>query len=126
MSYSNGSGGTTMGFSFTATAECDYCGNLLSSSDETCDHDGQPVEKYVFRRLGEGRDSLVGVKACPKWKWHKLKEQADDEWIAYEFLGTKSRVNGLLTGPIWFSVDELPKLGMSIHAPNSVEEHEVE
>lgn len=113
-----------MGFSFTATAQCDKCGQLLGSSDEKCDHDGQTVKSRVFRRLGEGRDSLVGVVSTPAWKWYKLKETVDDEWIAYEYLGTKKHVNGLLGGPMWSSVEELPHVAMSIHAPDDVDDHE--
>jgi len=109
-----------MGFSFTATAQCDYCGQLLGSSDEECDHDGWEVETYVFRRLGEGRDSLVGVEATAKYKWYKLAEEIGEDWIAYEFLGTKSHVNSMLDGSMWESVEDLPKISMSVDAPRDV------
>lgn len=115
-----------MGFSFTATARCERCGQLLQSSDEECDHDGEPVDKHVFRRLAGGRDSLIGVKTTPSWKWQRLKEKVEDDWIAYEYLGTKSHVNAMLQDVMWSSVEELPRKGMSIHAPNSVEEYEVD
>ena len=112
-----------MGFSITASAQCDYCGQLLSSSDEDCDHNGQPVDTRVFRRLSEGRDSLVGVEATPSWKWHKLAEDVGDDWIAYQYLGTKEQVNGLLQSPMWDSVRELPQMGTSLSAPNDVFKH---
>lgn len=114
-----------MGFSFTATAQCDYCGNLLGSSDEDCDHDGAPVKKHTFRRIAEGRDSLTGVKSTQSFKWHKLKEEVGDSWIGYEYLGTKESVNTMLKELNYGSVDELPKVCMSLAAPAEVEEHEV-
>jgi hypothetical protein len=109
-----------MTFSFTATAKCDYCGQLLSDSDEECDHDGNPVYKAVFRRLGEGRDSLIGVEATAGWKWHKLAQAVGEDWIAYEYLGRKEYINTLLESPIWESVEQLPHLHMSVDAPDDV------
>jgi len=110
-----------MGFSFTATAQCDYCGQLLGSSDEDCDHDGSTVNKHVFRRIGEGRDSLVGVESTPGYKWYKLAEAiGSKDWIAYEYLGTKSHVNSMLDGNFWDGVEDLPKICMSVHAPRDV------
>lgn len=83
-------------FTFTATAECDKCGAYLSSSDADCDHNGQPVEKHVFRRLGGGRESLTGVKCTVRYKWDALEEKVGDDWIAYQWLGTKSSVNRMM------------------------------
>lgn len=111
-------------FSFTATARCDKCGTYLSSSDEECDHDSEPVDKRLFRRIGEGRDSLVGVLTTPRWKWYRLKEKVGDDWIAYEYLGTKDHVNSMLDGVMWDSVEDLPKISMSIDAPKDVGEHD--
>lgn len=109
-----------MGFSFTATAQCDYCGQLLGSSDEECDHEGRPVANHVFRRLQGGRDTLVGVKATARWKWYKLAEDVGEDWIAYEYLGTKEHVNNMLDGNFWETVEDLPKISMSVDAPNDV------
>lgn len=111
-----------MGFSFTATAQCDYCGQLLGSSDEECDHDGMPVDKRVFRRIGEGRDSLVGVEAASGYKWNKLAETIGDDWIAYEYLGTKDHVNTMMQSPLWESVADIPKISMSIASPDDLRE----
>ena len=109
-----------MGFSFTATAQCDYCGQLLSSSDEECDHDGQKVGTYVFRRIGEGRESLVGVEATPQWKWYNLAEKIGEDWIAYEYLGARDQVDSMLDGNVWGGVADLPKISMSVDAPSDV------
>jgi hypothetical protein len=108
-----------MTFSFTATAKCDECGQLLGSSDENCDHDGAPVDKHLFRELGEGRESLVGVKTTNSYKWHKLAQKVGDYWIAYQYLGPKSSVNRMLQVS-WDSVKELPQQEMSASAPSSV------
>lgn len=110
------------GFSFTATAECDKCGQLLGSSTEECDHDGKPVSKHIFRYLTRGRDSLVGVQATNDHKWHKLEEKTGDEWIGYHYLGTKEHVNSMLQGSVWDGVSDLPYLQLSMAAPEGVGE----
>lgn len=116
-----------MGFSFTATAQCDACGQLLSSSDEDCDHEGKPVEKHIFRRLGEGRDSLVGVKSTPQWKWFSLKEKiGNDDWIAYQYIGRKETVNAMLSKQLYRSVEDIPTITMSCQAPDGIDDHDVE
>ena len=111
-------------FSFSATAECDLCGAYLSASDEECDHDGKPVDKHVFRRLGEGRESLTGVRCTPRQKWYKLGEKIGEDWIAYEYLGTKDHVNSMLDGSFWDGIEDLPKISMSVDAPSDVGEDE--
>jgi hypothetical protein len=108
-----------MGFSFTATAKCDYCGQLLSDSDEECDHDGHDVQKHVFRRMGEGRDSIVGVETTARYKWYKLAHEVGEDWIGHEYLGEKGSVNAMLAAS-WESVEDLPKQAMSLDAPRDV------
>lgn len=112
-----------MGFSFTATAECDKCGAMLGSSDEECDHDGFTVNNHVFRRLGEGRESLVGVEATTSWKWYKLAEKQGEDWIAYEYIGTKAHINAILDSDTWDRVEDLPNITMSANAPQDVMDH---
>lgn len=107
-------------FTFSATAECDVCGDYLSSSDEECDHNGQNVEVRVFRRLYEGRDSLVGVKTVNSRKWQELKDKIGDDWIAYQYLGTKEHVNTLLRNGSWDGISDLPKISMSTDAPKDI------
>lgn len=109
-----------MGFSFTATAQCDKCGQLLGSSDEKCDHDGRPVDKHVFRYLTGGRDTLVGVNTTPGYKWYALEEKVGEDWIGYVYLGTKDHVNSMLNGSFWDGVEDLPKVSMSVDAPKDV------
>lgn len=104
-------------FTFTSTAECELCGKFLSSSDEDCDHDGQIVETHLFRRIGGGRDSLVGVECTVRRKWHKLEEKVGDDWIAYEWLGPRSSVEAMVNGIMWDSIEDLPMMEMSADAP---------
>lgn len=111
-----------MGFSFTATAECDHCGQLLGSSDENCDHNGRTVEKHLFRRLGEGRDSLTGVQTTAPYKWYSLAEDIGEDWIAYQYLGTKQHVNALLESKACDSIEEMSYISMSTKAPPDVNE----
>lgn len=113
-----------MGFSFTATAQCDSCGQLLGSSDEDCEHNGHSVSTHTFRKLGEGRESLVGVVATAGWKWYKLKESVGDDWIAYQYLGTKGHINALIESGE--DVREMSPVTMSCDAPADVMEHDDE
>lgn len=107
-------------FDFSATANCDECGAYLSSSDEDCDHDGYPVNTHVFRRLGEGRESMEGVESTVRYKWDALEQRVGDRWIAYEWLGTKESVTNAI-GTHWESVEELPALSMSLNRRNKNE-----
>jgi hypothetical protein len=103
-------------FDLSASAECDICGAYLASSHEECDHNGQPVETHVFRRVGEGRESLVGVETVIRQKWNALEEAVGDDWIAYQWLGTQKTINTMLNGPSWESVEDLPSREMSATA----------
>jgi hypothetical protein len=108
-------------FTFTSTAECDECGAYLSSSDTECEHDGRTSTKRIFRRLHEGRDSLVCVTATKDYKWHKLADNMD-EWIAYQYLGTWDEINSMLTQSCWSSIADLPAAETSLNAPRDVAE----
>lgn len=104
-------------FTFSATTQCDLCGTYLSSSDETCDHNGKTISVHLFRRLREGRDSLIGVESAPSQKWNLLEEKVGDDWIAYQYIGTRSTVTSMLSGGhTWNTIEELPLIEMSIHA----------
>ncbi len=105
-------------FSFKATAECQLCGAFLSSSDEDCGHDGREVHSQVFRRIGGGRDDIVGVKSTTPHKWHKLEEKVGDDWIAYQWLGPRESVNSMLH--LWGDIEDIPHRAMSVDAPNDV------
>jgi hypothetical protein len=107
-----------VGFSFTATAECDDCGQLLSASDEVCDHNGETVDEQAFRRLES--DTFVVVEATPSFKWHKLAREQGEDWIAYQYLGTAEQVESMLSDDLWGSVSELPRVSISTTAPSDV------
>jgi len=107
-------------FSFTATASCEKCGAYLQSSDEVCEHGGQTVKTHVFRKIGCGRESIVGVDATIRHKWQRLEERVGDDWIKYEWLGSKESVNNMLKSNAWSSVSELPSQATSLDAPDDV------
>ena len=112
-----------MGFSFSATAQCDLCGEYLSSSDEECDHKGQTPVENMFRRMGSGEPQIVSVEACPGWHWFALKDMVDDEWIAYEWLGPKSLVKNMVDGIMWDNIEDIPRRAMATDAPSEVESY---
>jgi hypothetical protein len=103
-------------FSFSATAECEYCGAYLESSSADCDHNGVPAKKHVFRQISATNSSITGVVATPKYKWQKLQEKVGDDWIEYEYLGPKHTVNSLLGTKGYTSVDDVPRISMSTDA----------
>ena len=109
-------------FTFTSTSECDFCGAYLSSSDEDCDHDGNPVETHVFRRMNSGRESLIGVECAIQYKWYALEEKVGDDWIAYQWLGTREFVESMVNSVMWDNVEELPMKAMSLDAPKDISE----
>lgn len=109
-------------FTFSAGGECELCGNHLPSANADCDHDGQPVSVHIFRRLRGGRDTMKGVRAAPKYKWHKLAESVGEDWIAYQYLGTRESVDGMLTDDMFGTFSELPARSMSLVAPDDVNE----
>lgn len=109
-------------FTFTATAECELCGNYLSESDEECDHDGREPKTHVFRYLYGGRETARGVEAVGKYRWNKLEEKVGDEWIGYHYLGTEDEVNAKLLTGAWGDIEDLPRLEMALDAPDDVGE----
>jgi hypothetical protein len=109
-----------MGFSFTGIARCDYCGEFLSSSESSCDHDGE-LDWFEFRPIGT--EDRLKIEATPSWKWHRLKSIVGESWIRYQCLGASSVVEELLSSGDWDSAKELPTTTMSIDAPNDVREY---
>lgn len=99
-------------FSFTSTAQCDLCGNHLSSSDEDCDHDGERVETQVFRHFSTGK--VITVRAVRSYRWEKLADKFS-KWIAFHYIGAESEVNS------WEDTDAAPVVQYSVDARKSYE-----
>lgn len=97
-----------MGFSFTALAECDMCGEPLSSSDEECDACAEAeVVMMVFRRLQshETRTIEVSMMVDNDFLWEKFARSLDGEDpLPYVLLGTNDFVESMLDS---FSVDDI-------------------
>lgn len=112
-------------FSFTATAECDYCGAMLSSSDEDCDScSEEDVYQQVFRRIsskGDEPDTLT-VMSTHQYKWYKLEQEVGDDWIGYEWLGPRECVQNMIGLHMWETIEDIPKRAMSLDAPSDVGE----
>jgi len=111
-----------MGFSFNATARCEQCGEYLSASDETCDHDGDEAYTFLFRRVA-GDERVVEISATHSWRWHRLKREVGDDWIAYQSLGRKDVVETLFEDGSISSYNDLPTTSMSLRAPADVREY---
>ena len=115
-----------MGFDLKASARCDKCGNYLSSSSEECDHDGEEVNRQFFRRTVRGEPETMVVEATPPWKWYRLAQVMEEDWIAYEWCGTRSQVKSMIAEDMWDDVSDIPKIAMSVDAPSDVEEEVLE
>ena len=65
-------------FSFTATAECERCGNYLSSSTEECDEcSEQEMSRYHFEHISS--DEIETVWSInPIRAWHDLLDNVED------------------------------------------------
>lgn len=112
-------------FTFTATAECDYCGGLLSSSDEDCDSCSESdIHQQMFRRISSDEDNpeTLAVMATHDYKWYKLEREVGDDWIAYEWLGPRESVQNMIGLHMWETIHDIPKRAMSLDAPNDVGE----
>lgn len=101
-------------FTFVTGEECDVCGH---------DHKEWDEDIHVFRKLGGGRDDLIGVRSIAHHKWYDLYEKVGDDWKLYQYVGTKEHVNSMLTSGAWDSVDDLPWLTMAMDAPADVGEN---
>jgi hypothetical protein len=106
-------------FTFTDTIKCNVCGNVLQSSEDSCNHKEKDVNIYVFREIGSGLHSLEGVEATNRYRWNALQEKVGDSWINYELLGSIDTVRALLDSS-WDKVENLPQQSMSLDAPKNV------
>jgi hypothetical protein len=112
-------------FSFTATAECHYCGNLLGSSDDECENcSDDDREQHVFRKMDadDGPIETIMVEATMRYKWYKLHDEIGDDWIAYEWLGPRPSVQRMLEMDVWDTLQDIPQREMSLDAPNDVDD----
>lgn len=107
-----------MSFSFTATAQCEMCGQLLGSSEDSCSHQGEPVKEHVFRRLEQENAQIV--EACGSWSWYKLAESVGEDWIAYQYLGSPESVESKIQSDVFPTFDKLKPLALSLDAPSDV------
>lgn len=108
-------------FSFTATAECDYCGNLLGSSDGNCDECSEEGRyQQFFRAIGDREPHVICVEATHDYKWYKLASEVGEDWIAYEWLGPRESVQSMVGLSSWETIDDVPGRAISADAPNDV------
>jgi len=73
-------------FSFTATAQCDRCGNYLSSSDEECDEClGMPLISYHFVDItGNSSEKIVIDAVNSRQAWQKLSDRDHDSPLVWK------------------------------------------
>lgn len=108
-----------MVFDFTATAQCNYCGNYMNDSDAECEeHTQEEVSLHFFRRLTSGE--LCAVRATYRYRWHKLADMQDDDWITWAYIGDRSFVKAMLSAHYNDSVADIDYRQMSVDAPNDV------
>lgn len=81
----------------------------------------EDIDKHVFRRLERGRETTVGVECAASEVWYELEEKVGDDWIAYQWLGSKDRVNNMLSRR-WKTISEIPRVAMATDAPDDVGE----
>lgn len=105
-----------MGFDFSATAQCDYCGNYMNSSDKECEHGDSEVLPLFFRHVST--DELTCIRSTPEYKWQKLANSKGEDWIAWVFIGRRSLVSSYLERT---TVDDIPSIAFSVDARIDVE-----
>jgi len=108
-----------MGFDFSATAQCELCGNYLNSSDEECSqHSAEDVSLHFFRRLCS--DKLTAVRATRDYCWQRLADSKEGDWIAWIYLGDRSLISKYIVD---YDISEIPHKQMS-HEVTDVEYNE--
>lgn len=85
------------------------------SNDNDFSFETGSTSTQVFRRLYAGRDSMIGVEATVQNKWVPLKEKVGDDWIAYQWLGTREHVERLLEDG-YESIEDIPVQEISLDA----------
>jgi hypothetical protein len=95
---------------------------MLNSSDESCDHGDESVEKHFFREITTSDAKVMQVEATHSWRWYALAEAVSHEWIKYAWIGRRETVDTLLSGNTYESIEDLPKRGTALDAPNDVKE----
>lgn len=97
-------------FSFTSTAQCDYCGNLLSSSDEECNQcDESDRKQQFFRAIGSQQPENVVIESTVDYKWERLADGVGEDWFKYEWLGPRRDVQNLVGTGFFDDVDDVPR-----------------
>lgn len=100
-------------FSFTATASCQYCGALLSSSEETCDDCCEDeIYQQMFRRMTGDSSETVAVRSTLLHKWDRLEEVVGGDWQSYQWLGPRSEVQSMVGREPWPSIEDVPYRAM--------------
>jgi hypothetical protein len=108
-----------MGFEFTATAQCEYCGNYLDESGKACDaHTVDDLDWHYFRRINA--DESFAVLATSGHKWQKVADEKEEEWIEWVYVGPREYVKQRLCT---FELTEMPKLSMA-HESHVVRDEE--
>ena len=112
-------------FSFSSTAQCNYCGQLLANSDEECDNCSEDdIYQQMFRKIVPqgGEPNVLAVKATHQYKWYKLESEVGEDWKKYEWLGPRESVQKMVGSYSWDTIEDIPKRSMSLDAPNDVGE----
>lgn len=105
-----------MDFDLTATTECDFCGNYLSSSDEECgEHIEGDIGVHFFRELNS--DNLSAVRATREHCWQKLANNKGEGWIRWMYLGERELVSNFVKD---HEISEIPHKQMA-HQVTSVD-----
>lgn len=108
-------------FNFTATAQCNYCGNLLESSDKTCGEcDSDDIYQQMFRRISDGEPEIIAVESTHTYKWYKLKSEIGENWIEYEWVGPREDVLGLINSGVWNNITDVPMRQMPHDGPSEI------
>jgi len=87
-----------MTFSITGAVNCDYCGDVLSESSDSCDECADSSrDEMVFSRFGGGGrcSVMVARSAKPSFYWEKFARSLDGEDPRrFALLGTQQYVDG--------------------------------
>jgi len=96
-------------FTFSAPGSCQYCGTLLGHGEDCDNCSKEQREQHFFRGIGSTEPETLTIESTMDFRWYKLANEIGQDWIKYEWLGTRDDVNGMIGIEMWDDIREIPR-----------------
>jgi len=102
-----------MTFTFVEPERCARCG---SYKKDECDHTHE--NDYLFRHVVD--KEIVEINAVGEHRWQVLKDCVGEEWLLYEYIGTKESVEYEINNMHMGGIEDIPHIDTPENAPEYV------